>query len=156
MFLDSFTKSCTRAMWSNGNGCLETHTDLPHWLGVKGSICAASSCRVTKEHITCRGINVWEGNVAAASLSSRFSLTFLQGQFVAGSWLAELLWPCCVSNGNITYPCRETSPARQRAQHCLLASKHQKLPGFKTGISISLTGSELTDWKINTSLLGAW
>lgn len=124
MYLDSFTKSCTRDMWGNGNGCLKTHMDLLHCLGVKGSVWAASSCRVTKAHTTYCGINMWEGKVAVASLPSMgFSLTFLQGQFVPGSWLAELLCPCCINNGNITYPCGETSPARQRAQHCLPASK---------------------------------
>lgn len=74
MFLDSFTKPCTRDMWGNGNGCLETHMDLPHCLGVKGSVWAASSCRVTKAHTTCSSINMWEGKVAVASPPSIGSL----------------------------------------------------------------------------------
>lgn len=52
----------------------------------------AASHRVTNAHITCGGINMWVGKVAAASLPSMvFSLTFLQGQLVAESWQAELL-----------------------------------------------------------------
>lgn len=95
------------------------------------------------------GINMWAGKVAVASLPSMvFSLTFLQGQFVAESWQAELLQPCCISNRNVPHPCRETSPAWQRARRCLRAPKHQKLPGFKAG-TISLTGSKLLEGKIS-------
>lgn len=75
---------------------------------VRGSVWAASPCRVTKAHATCGGINIWVGKVAVTSLPSMvFSLTFLQGQFVAELWQAELLQPCCSSSRNVTHPCRD-------------------------------------------------